>query len=263
MLKISVSILSLFVGAAVSSASTTALADDCSNDPTVLGTSRTISVRPSDFPLVGKLNYPESLRLNEREVVLTFDDGPSAPYTGTILDILAAECVKATFFMAGNAIVDAPDLLRRAFNERHTIGTHTFADENLNEVPLERAKADIDKGIVTAIEAIGNRDDLAPFFRAPDLEISKHAERYALSQGLMVWSADVEAEDSDDPSEEELVAKVVAGLEEEGRGILLLHDSQPVTARALRQLIAELKARKFKIVHVVPAKRPTTTGSVR
>jgi peptidoglycan/xylan/chitin deacetylase (PgdA/CDA1 family) len=79
----------------------------------------------------------------------------------------------------------------------------------------------------------------------------------------MVWSADVEADETSEPSEEEFVAKVISGLEEEGRGILLLHDSQPVTARALRQLIAELKTRKFKIVHVIPARRPMTTGSSR
>jgi peptidoglycan-N-acetylglucosamine deacetylase len=263
MLKISASALSLFLVAAGTSVSTSALAVDCPNNPTAQGTSRTISVKPSEFPLVGKLNYPETLRLSDHEVVLTFDDGPSAPYTGTILDALAAECIKATFFMVGNAIVDAPDLLRRAFNEGHTIGTHTFADDNLKEVPFEQAKGDIDKGVATAIEAIGNRDDLAPFFRAPDLEISRQAERYALSQGLMIWSADVEAEDWSEPTEEEFVAKIISGLEEEGRGILLLHDSQPVTARALRQLIAELKARKFKIVHVIPAKRPMTTGSAR
>jgi hypothetical protein len=77
----------------------------------------------------------------------------------------------------------------------------------------------------------------------------------------MVWSADVEPEDWNEPTEEEFVARVISGLEEQGRGILLLHDSEPVTARAMRQLIAELKTRKFMIVHVVPAKRPMTTGS--
>src|ERR1700687_1979660 len=108
MLKISASALSLFLVAAGTSVSPSALAVDCPNNPTAQGTSRTISVKPSEFPLVGKLNYPETLRLSDHEVVLTFDDGPSAPYTGTILDALAAECIKATFFMVGNAIVDAP-----------------------------------------------------------------------------------------------------------------------------------------------------------
>jgi peptidoglycan/xylan/chitin deacetylase (PgdA/CDA1 family) len=55
----------------------------------------------------------------------------------------------------------------------------------------------------------------------------------------------------------------MAGLEKEGKGILLMRDAQPVTARALRQLIEQLKTRKFKIVHVVPAKEPLTTGSAR
>lgn len=254
----------LGLAAAIASVSvTTALAADCSASPAALGTSRTISVKASDFPLVGKLEYQETLRLAPGEVVLTFDDGPSAPYTSNVLDILASECVKGTFFVAGEATLDAPDLVRRAFNEGHTIGTRTFANSKLNEVPLEQAQADIEKGITTVAEAIGNRNDVAPFFRAPDFEISKEAERYALSKGLMIWSADVDTEDWNEPSEDEFVARAISGLEKEGKGILLMHDAQPVTARALRQLIAELKAKKFKIVHIVPAKAPITTGSAK
>jgi peptidoglycan/xylan/chitin deacetylase (PgdA/CDA1 family) len=246
----------------IASLAKAAFAADCPRQGT-LGTSRVLQVKPSEFPLVGKMEYRETLRLGDREVVLTFDDGPSAPYTNNILDILATECIKATFFMVGNAVVDAPDIARRAFNEGHTIGTHTFEDSKLDEIPVEKAVADIEKGIATVAEAIGSRNDVAPFFRAPDFELSKQAERYALSKGLMVWSADVDAEDWNDPSEEDLVARVIAGLEKEGKGILLMRDAQPVVARALPQLIAELKARKFKIVHVVPAKPPVTTGSAR
>jgi peptidoglycan/xylan/chitin deacetylase (PgdA/CDA1 family) len=259
-----ISIPAMGLGLALISVSApTANAADCTNNPQALGTSRVLSVKASEFPLVGKLNYPETLRLNDREVVLTFDDGPSAPYTATILDALAAECIKATFFMVGNAIVDAPDLLRRAFNEGHTIGTRTYSNESLFDSALERSKADIDKGIAVAAEAIDNPANLAPFFRAPDREISKQAQRYALSKGLMIWSTDVEAVYSDEPTEEEFVAKVVLELEQKRKAILTLNDSVPVTARAMRLLIAELKARKFKIVHVVPARRPITTGSAR
>jgi peptidoglycan-N-acetylglucosamine deacetylase len=165
--------------------------------------------------------------------------------------------------MVGNAVVDAPDIARRAYNEGHTIGSHTFENGKLDEIPVEKATADIEKGIATVGEAIGSRNDVAPFFRAPDFELSKQAERYLLSKGIMVWSADVDGEDWNDVSEEELVSRVIAGLEKEGKGILLMRDAQPVVARALPQLIAELKARKFKIVHVIPAKTPVTTGAAR
>jgi peptidoglycan/xylan/chitin deacetylase (PgdA/CDA1 family) len=241
----------------------TSNAANCVSNPNVLGVSRTISVKPTDFPLVGKLNYPETLRLGDHEVVLTFSDGPAAPYTGTILDILGSECVKATFFMTGNAVIDAPDLLRRAINEGHTVGIGSFSGESMSEVPPDKAKAEIDKGLASAIEAAGNREDVAPFFRAPDLEISKQAERYALSKGLMIWSADIEADDENDPTEDQLVTKLIADVEGSGRGIIALHDAEPVTARALRQLLIELKLRKYKIVQVAAQKRTVTTGAVK
>ncbi|HVX99477.1 MAG TPA: polysaccharide deacetylase family protein [Pseudorhodoplanes sp.] len=242
---------------------TASLAADCGANSGALGTSRVMAVSPSEFPLVGKLEYRESLRLNDREVVLTFDDGPAAPYTSNILDILASECIKATFFMSGSAIADAPDIARRAFNEGHTIGSHTYDGGDLDELPVELAKADIDKGLAAAAEALGNPGNVAPFFRAPGLVISKPAERYVLSKGLMIWSADVDVDDWNEPSEDEFVARAMAGLEREGKGILLMRDAQPVTARALRQLIAQLKAKKFRIVHVIPSKAPATTGSTR
>jgi peptidoglycan-N-acetylglucosamine deacetylase len=240
-----------------------AQAADCANNPAAIGTSRTISVKPTEFPLVGKINYPETLRVGDHEVVLTFADGPAAPYTGTILDILASECTKAIFFMTGNAVVDSPDLLRRAVNEGHTIGVGAFSGESMTELPLEKAKIEIDKSVSTAAEAATNRDDVAPFFRAPDLEIPKQAERYALSKGLMVWSADVEADDENDPTEDQFVAKIMSELEERGRGIIALHDAEPVTARALRQLLTELKSHKYKVVQIVSPKRVATTGTAK
>src|SRR3954447_17664030 len=97
----------LWIGAFIASftlSATLACAGECPNNPDAIGTSRVMSVKPQEFPLVGKLSYPETLRLTDREVVLTFDDGPAAPYTGTILDILAGECIRATFFMTGSAV---------------------------------------------------------------------------------------------------------------------------------------------------------------
>jgi peptidoglycan/xylan/chitin deacetylase (PgdA/CDA1 family) len=225
---------------------------DCPGNPNAIGVSRILTVKPSEYPLVGTVQYQETLRLKDHEVVLTFDDGPSAPYTATILNILASECIKATFFVLGTSVADAPDLLRRAYDEGHNIGTHTFDHENLNELDLEKAKVAVDKGIAAASEALGSRGSLVPFFRPPYLEIAKPAEAYVLSKGLMVWSVDADSEDWTEPDEETFVAKSLADLNKRGNGILLMHDSQPVTARGLRMLIAELKKQNYKIVHVVP-----------
>ena len=61
------------------------------------------------------------------EVLLTFDDGPSVPYTGQILDILRAHGVKATFFLCGANAERYPELVRRIRDEGHEIGNHTWS----------------------------------------------------------------------------------------------------------------------------------------
>src|SRR3954470_12184573 len=80
-------------------AASTAIAADCK--PGALGTGRVIAVDPAEHGRIGTMQYGETLPLRDREVVLTFDDGPLPPNTSKVLDILAAECVKATFFLVG------------------------------------------------------------------------------------------------------------------------------------------------------------------
>jgi peptidoglycan-N-acetylglucosamine deacetylase len=233
-----------------------ALASECPGNPNAIGTSRVITVKPSDYPLVGSLQYQETLPLKKREVVLTFDDGPVPPYTGRILDILASECVKATFFTLGINGAESPDLIRRAYKEGHSIGTHTFNHPHLDKLSFEQAKKEIDLGIAVAAEALGNANAVAPFFRAPFLHINKQLERHLTSRGLMVWSIDIDTEDWTEVTEEQMVELTMKRLEQEGKGIILMHDMKPLTARALPLLLSELKRRGFRIVHAVPAPRP-------
>jgi peptidoglycan/xylan/chitin deacetylase (PgdA/CDA1 family) len=230
-------------------------AANCPGNPNAIGTTRVLKVKPSDFPLVGRQQYMETLRLRDREVVLTFDDGPMPPYTNRILDILAAECVKATFFVLGVNVAEAPDLVRRAAEEGHSIGTHTFSHAELDKLPIDKAKKEIDLGLAVASEALGGPSAVTPFFRAPMLSINKALERHLHLRGLMVWSIDVDSNDWMPMGEEKLVEGTIAALEKAGKGIVLLHDIQPVTARALPALLAELKRRNFNIVHVVPSER--------
>ena len=243
--------IALLVGLASGS-----VAQECPGNPNAIGTSRTLTVTPKDFPLVGKDQYKETLRLRNKEVVLTFDDGPVPPYTNKILETLVAECVQATFFMLGTNVAEAPELVRRVAREGHTVGTHTFSHDALTKVSHEAALKDINKGIAAVTEALGDPVNLAPFFRAPYLEITPAIERYLFSRGIMVWSIDVASDDWTEMTEEQMVDLVMSRLAKTGRGIILLHDIQPLTARALPLLLAELNRQNYKIVHVVPTLAP-------
>ena len=229
----------------------TALAADCKNSD-VLGVSRTLVVDPRAYPLVGKVEYVESLRLADREVVLTFDDGPVDEGTDIVLDALARQCVKATFFMIGLNAAESPELARRVYDEGHSVGFHTFSHPDVEKITFDSAKSDINKGIAAVREALGPTRTAAPFYRPPYLTMTRELERYLNWQGIMVWSIDVDSDDWVPASDDALLERTITRLEEAGKGILLLHDIQPVTARVLPLLLLELKKRNFRIVHVVP-----------
>lgn len=210
-------------------------------------------VDPAEHPRVGTAQYHETLPLDDHEVVLTFDDGPLPPYTTRILDTLAANCVKATFFIIGRMANSNPNLVRRAYTEGHTIGTHTESHPlNMAALPIEHAEREIQDGIASVTKALEGPAP-APFFRIPGLARSEAIERYLASRAIMVWSADVIPGDWTPISAERVVERSLDGLRRSGRGILLLHDIHERTAEALPTLLVKLKSAGFHIVHVVPA----------
>jgi peptidoglycan-N-acetylglucosamine deacetylase len=238
-----------FCGAASVSA-----AEDCAANPDAIGTSRTIVVDPAEHPRIGAMNYAETLPLADKEVVLTFDDGPISPYTNEILDILASQCVHATFFIVGEMARARPQLVQRAYLEGHSIGTHSMTHPlAFRRLPLERAEAQIEDGIEATTAALGDPKDLSPFFRFPGFGSTEATEDYAASRGLMVWSADFPADDWMHISSDEVVRRALKRIEHEGKGILLLHDIHPRTVLALPAILRELKERGYHIVHVVAA----------
>ncbi|MBV9556621.1 MAG: polysaccharide deacetylase family protein, partial [Pseudolabrys sp.] len=148
---------------------TDALAAACRN-PQALGTSRTLTITAAEYPKVGSVHYPSAVQLplNDHEIVLTFDDGPLSPYTEQVLDTLAKECVKATFFLVGRQASAAPALVKRIYNEGHTIGTHSQNHPlTFDQMPFESAQREIADGISSVTEALGDARAVAPFFRTP------------------------------------------------------------------------------------------------
>jgi peptidoglycan/xylan/chitin deacetylase (PgdA/CDA1 family) len=240
---------------------TPAVAGECAGNPNAIGTSRTIVVDPRAHGRIGTMSYPETLPLRDKEVVLTFDDGPLPPYTSKILDILKSECIHATFFIVGSMAKAYPALVRRAYEEGHTIGTHSMSHPlAFRKLTEEQAKAQIEDGIAATTAALGDPSHLAPFFRFPGFGRTNAADAYLASRGIMAWGADEPADDWKKISSDEIARRAMRRLESKGGGVLLLHDIHARTLAALPTILKELKARGFHIVHVVPAHadRPAT-----
>ena len=237
-------------------------AGTCPGKPDALGTARVIALDPSEHRRLGLMEYAETLPLEDHEVVLTFDDGPIPPSTPKVLDALAAECVKAVFFVVGEMAAAHPDLLRREFRERHTIGTHTMHHPYLNRLSADAATLEISGGIAAANKALGG-PFAAPFFRFPYLETKAAQDTLALKLGLTVWSTDIHANDWNRLAPERVAGLAMQRLERNRKGILMLHDIHERTALAVPLLLKELKARGYSVVQVVPADadHPKTAAS--
>ncbi len=234
-----------------------AAAAPCPGNPNALGVSRVLTVSAKDYQRIGLIQYRDSLPLGPREVVLTFDDGPLPPYTDRVLDILAHECVQATFFLVGQMVAANPQIARRIYAAGHTIGNHTQNHViHFDQISEPRAEHEIDAGMATISAALGDGKALAPFFRIPGLGRTRQVESYLHAKSLVVWSADAVADDWRRINSDQVLHRAMQRFEARGKGVLLLHDIQPRMVLMLPTLLAELKRRNFHIVHVVPEDRP-------
>ena len=250
----SAAVLSAVVGVTFGAGSA-ARAQDCPGHPDAIGTSRVITINPGDYQRLGTLNYQQTLPLDDHEVVLTFDDGPISPYSNQVLDILASQCVKATYFLVGEMAKAYPAVVRRIRDEGHTIGTHS-EDHPLrfDRISDEKVRWEIDAGIDNVSAALGDSGGLAPFFRIPGFGRTEVVEGELAARSLVVFSTDVVADDwHRHISPTQIIARAMSRLEAKGKGMLLLHDIHPWTVAALPGLLKALKDKGFRVVQVMPS----------
>jgi len=254
--------IALLLGLVAGLATTNARAADCPGHPDAIGTSRVLVVDPREHPRIGAMQYKETLPLHDHEVVLTFDDGPVPKYSNQVLQILADQCVKATFFTIGRQAQSSPEGVRKLAAAGHTIGTHSQTHPlTFNKMTLDQARPEVDQGIASVTAALGNNASaLSPFFRVPGLLRAEAVEGYVGSLGVQMWSADFLADDWRNISSAKVYELAIKRLEARHKGILLLHDIHERTVLALPKILHELKARGYHIVQVVPATadRPAT-----
>lgn len=232
-----------------------AQAADCPR-PGTLGTSRILAVDPAATPRVGLKSFPQTLPLADREVVLTFDDGPWPATTSRVLAALAQECVRATFFLIGKPASEHPALVRRLAAQGHTIGHHTWSHHNLKYMKPADAEAEIDKGIAAdekALHGVATTIPSTPFFRFPYFESTPHLLERLQSRGIAVFGADLWASDWEPMTPQAQLKLLTDRLRIAGKGIILLHDPKAQTAAMLPAFLRYLRDNHYRVVHLVPA----------
>src|SRR5712671_6373972 len=230
-------------------------AADCPRNGT-LGTSRILSVDAASTPRVGLKNFPQTLPLEDHEVVLTFDDGPWPPTTPRVLKALAQECVRATFFLIGKPASEHPDLVRRIAAEGHTVGHHTWLHRSLMQIPPGETRDEIDRGIAAdemALHGVATRIPSTPFFRFPGFETTSATLELLQSRGIVVFGTDLWASDWDPMTPTQELKLIIERLNIARKGIILFHDPKAQTAAMLPAFLRYLRDNHFRVVHVVAA----------
>ncbi|MBR0786230.1 polysaccharide deacetylase family protein [Bradyrhizobium iriomotense] len=221
-----------------------------------LGTSRILNVDAKATPRVGLKSFPQTLALADREIVLTFDDGPHPPTTSKVLAALAQECVRATFFLIGLHASEHPEMVKRIAREGHTIGHHTFSHPFMARIPFDKAKSEIDRGIAAdemALHGTSTTTPSTPFFRFPYFEATQAELDLLQSRGIVVFGADLWASDWNEMTPEQELRLVTERLAASGKGIILFHDPKARTAAIMPAFLRYLKDNGFRVVHVVAA----------
>lgn len=223
----------------------------CSDKSQGLQVSRVIEIDPAGGPLYGEISRfaKEDSFLEPKEVVLTFDDGPLPWITKSILDTLDQYCTKATFFSVGQMALAYPQYSKEVMARGHTLGTHTWSHPlNLRRLSLEKAKDQIERGFAAVSMAAGK--PIAPFFRFPGLSDSDPLLAHLQTRGVASFTVDVVSNDSYIGDAKRLADYTMRQIEQRQGGIILFHDIKAATAKALPTILAQLKAKGYKVVHL-------------
>ena len=219
-------------------------------NPNALGVERVVQIDTTGGPGFGFEHFKAYDFLRDKEVVLTFDDGPWQGNTERVLRALADQCTKALFFEIGKHAGYYPEITKQVAKAGHTIGSHTWSHKDLSTMSEADAKAEIEKGIAAVSIALGNQP-VAPFFRFPALKHPPELVKYVGSRNIGIFSTDMDSFDFKMRKPDQVVKSVMAKLAKHGKGIVLMHDFQHATSEALPELLKQMKASGYKVVQVV------------
>lgn len=196
-------------------------------------------------PKPPKITY-SSVNPDGPYIAITFDDGPSTANTPRLLDILAKRGVKATFFLVGQCVATAPELVKREVEEGHEIANHSWSHPILAKKSDEGVRSELQKTHDAILQACGQ----APTLMRPPYGALTERQRTWVNQqfGYKIILWDVDPLDWKRPGAGVIAQRIIQ--ETRPGSIILAHDIHAQTIDAVPQILDALLAKGFKFVTV-------------
>lgn len=190
---------------------------------------------------LAKRIYPEltwSLPGNDKQVYLTFDDGPTPGVTNWVMDLLNEYQVKATFFCLGKNVRQYPELYHRILSEGHAVGNHTYDHKK----GWNTSNYDYLKNVLKCAKYVDSNLFRPPYGRIKKAQIKSIKKQY----NIIMW--DVLSEDYRVSITAEACLKNVVDQTKEG-SIIVFHDSKKasnILKQVLPKTLEYLSEKGFK-----------------
>jgi peptidoglycan/xylan/chitin deacetylase (PgdA/CDA1 family) len=195
---------------------------------------------------------------DNKVIALTFDDGPWDTYTNEILDILAENNAKATFFTVGERVEKNPDLVARERSEGHQVCTHTWDHAegsgqgvNLGYMTDEERVSEVTQGYQAIADACGiDVSEVSQAIRAPGGNFSTEVAKSVLNYITAEVGWNIDTEDWRRPGASTIAARI---LKATNGNIVLMHDGggdRSQTVEALRTALPQLVEQGYTFVTI-------------
>ncbi|MEU0411171.1 polysaccharide deacetylase family protein [Streptomyces griseorubiginosus] len=175
-------------------------------------------------------------------VALTFDDGPSAAYTGTLLTYLDRYDARATFFTVGQNVVAHPELVRAEARGGNEVGNHSWSHPDLTRLTAEQVAHQLNRTSAAIQAATGQ----APTLFRPPYGAVNTTVRNATRLSAVLWTLDTE--DWKYPDASKVAESVVSKVKR--NDVVLMHDIHPTSVAAVPQILRTLSADGYHFVTV-------------
>lgn len=182
----------------------------------------------------------------KKVIYLTFDCGYENGYTEPILDVLKKHNAPAAFFVVGNMVESAPEIIRRMAAEGHIVGNHTFHHPDMSAIADEAAfRQELESLSALYKETTGQ--EMPPFYRPPQGKYSMENLKLAHKLGYktVFWSlAYVDWVSSSQPTKEEAFRKLIPRIH--NGAVVLLHSTSATNADILDELLTKWEGMGYR-----------------